>query len=317
VSDGWVQNLVAWSSVAPGERALVVADRENEAEGEELAAALRAAGAETRTVLWTGDDRPWAQTPQHILDAAEGIDVYVFLHKDLLGAEAGARFGLSEAVTSRGGRGLFLAFVDGELLRGALSEPQPDLGGPADALLAQLEGARELHVLGAAGTDLRLRVDGRSWFTDAKGIQPGRGGNFPGGEVFTAPLEDSAEGILVADLTVPYTVEGLVDEPVTLRFEGGRATSIEGGRAAELLRRLVDEAGAGADVVAELGIGFNPTIAPRGHVMLDEKAGKTAHLAIGRNTGPYGGTNDATIHVDCVFSLPTITVDGRPLEIPA
>jgi leucyl aminopeptidase (aminopeptidase T) len=50
--------------------------------------------------------------------------------------------------------------------------------------------------------------------------------------------------------------------------------------------------------------------------MLDEKAAKTAHVAIGRNTGPYGGTNDAKIHVDCIFSLPEIEVDGRPLELP-
>ena len=122
--------------------------------------------------------------------------------------------------------------------------------------------------------------------------------------------------MLVADLTVPYTVEGLVDEPVTLRFEGGRVTSIEGGRAADMLRELVENAGKGADVIAELGIGLNHAVAPRGHVMLDEKAGGTAHVAIGRNTGTYGGDNEATIHVDCIFSGPELEVDGRPVSIP-
>jgi leucyl aminopeptidase (aminopeptidase T) len=317
VTDGWIPNLVAWSHAQPGERALVVADALNAAEGEQLAEALRAHGCETNTVLWDGDDRPWAQTPQRIVDAAQDVDVYVFLHMDVMGAEAAARFGLADPVTSRGGRALFLGFVDGELLRGELSLPQPDLGAVADDLLRQLEGARELHVRGGAGTDLRLRVDGRPWLTDAHGAQAGHGGNFPGGEVFVAPLEDSANGVLVADLTVPYTVEGLVDEPVTLRFEHGRVTSIEGGRAAELLRTLVDGAGQGADVIAELGIGFNPTVTPRGHVMLDEKAGKTAHVAIGRNTGSYGGVNDAKIHVDCIFSLPEVEVDGRRLEVPS
>ena len=82
-----------------------------------------------------------------------------------------------------------------------------------------------------------------------------------------------------------------------------------------MLRELVADAGNGADVIAELGLGFNPTVTPRGHVMLDEKAAKTAHVALGRNTGPYGGTNDAKIHVDCVFSLPQIEVDGRPLTV--
>jgi leucyl aminopeptidase (aminopeptidase T) len=93
-------------------------------------------------------------------------------------------------------------------------------------------------------------------------------------------------------------------------------TSIEGGRAADMLRELVERAGAGGDVIAELGIGLNHSVRPRGHVMLDEKAGGTAHVAIGRNTGFYGGDNEANIHVDCVFSGPEIEIDGRPVAIP-
>jgi leucyl aminopeptidase (aminopeptidase T) len=103
---------------------------------------------------------------------------------------------------------------------------------------------------------------------------------------------------------------------VTLRFEGGRVISIEGGRSAQMLRELVADAGRGADVIAELGLGFNPTVTPRGHVMLDEKAAGTAHVAIGRNTGSYGGDNEADIHVDCVFSAPQVEADGRPIPLP-
>jgi leucyl aminopeptidase (aminopeptidase T) len=83
-----------------------------------------------------------------------------------------------------------------------------------------------------------------------------------------------------------------------------------------MLRELVADAGTGADVIAELGIGLNPSVAPRGHVMLDEKAAGTAHVAIGRNTGPYGGVNEASIHVDCVFSAPSISADGIPVPLP-
>jgi len=100
-----------------------------------------------------------------------------------------------------------------------------------------------------------------------------------------------------------------------LRFERGSVTSIEGGRAAALLRELVERAGAGGDVIAELGIGFNPTISPRGHVMLDEKAAGTGHVAIGRSRG-HGGDNEASIHVDCIFSLADVAADGRPVRLP-
>ena len=101
-----------------------------------------------------------------------------------------------------------------------------------------------------------------------------------------------------------------------IRFQDGRVQSIEGGRAAEMLREIVEAAGPSGRVIAELGIGLNPSVVPRGHVMLDEKAGRTAHVAIGNNVGSYGGTNESSIHVDCVFSEPKIEVDGRSIEIP-
>ena len=50
--------------------------------------------------------------------------------------------------------------------------------------------------------------------------------------------------------------------------------------------------------------------------MLDEKAAGTAHVAIGRNTGSYGGDNEASIHVDMVFSAPMLEADGRGVKLP-
>ena len=311
----WCENLIAAGRLAPGERVLVVVDEPLVEEGSQLTAAIQEAGGVPRLELWTGE-RPLSAPPPPVLAAAADTQLSFFLAEKPLGEEAGARIKLLERVTEHGGRQIFLGFVDGELLRGELSRPAPNLEAPARALQAALEGANEIRVRGRAGTDLTLRVEGRRWASDALPLEPGDGANYPGGEIFVAPLEDGANGVLVADLTVPYTVEGIVDEPVVLRFEAGRARSIEGGRAAEMLRDLVTRGGAGADVIAELGIGFNPTISPRGHVMLDEKAANTAHVAIGRNTGPYGGTNEATIHVDCVFSHPDLTADGRPVELP-
>jgi hypothetical protein len=50
--------------------------------------------------------------------------------------------------------------------------------------------------------------------------------------------------------------------------------------------------------------------------MLDEKAAHTAHVAIGLNTGAFGGDNEAAIHVDCIFSEPEVKADGRSIELP-
>lgn len=312
---GWTENLIRAGQVVAGERVLVVVDEPLQREGEELVAALRDAGAEPRLELWAGPDRPLTHPPAGALEGARESSLCLFLAAEPQGPEASARFELAEAVLPRG-REIYLGLVDGELLRGELSQPAPELAESARRLLAEVEGADTVRIRGRAGTDLTLRVAGRPWLTDALPLEAGGFANYPGGEIFVAPHADGADGVLVADLTVPYTVEGLVDAPVTLRFERGRVTSIEGGRAAELLRELVEGAGAGGDVVAELGIGLNPTVSPRGHVMLDEKAGGTAHVAIGRNTGAYGGDNEASIHVDMIFSGPQVEVDGRRVELP-
>ena len=312
---GWAENLIRAGRLREGESVLIVVDEPLAAEGAALLAAVHDAGGHGRLELWTGE-RPLAKAPQPVLDAAEVTDLSLFLAEKPLPEEGGARFSLLQTVAGHGGRQIFLGFVDAELLAGELSRPGADLERPARDLLAQLEGAETIHVRGRAGTDLTLRVGGRPWRSDALPLQAGQMANYPGGEVFVAPHADGAEGVLVADLTVPYTVEGLVDEPVTLRFAGGRVTSIEGGRAADLLRALVEGAGEGADVIAELGIGLHPGLSPRGHTMLDEKAARTAHVAIGRNTGGFGGDNEASIHVDCIFSEPEIEADGKRVELP-
>jgi len=305
---GWTRNLIEAGALRLGERVLVVVDEPLLAEGSQLLAAVTDGGATGHLELWTG-----LAPVEHGI----GADLCLFLAQEPKVSEAHERFMLAESIRRGDGRVIFLGFVDPPLLAGELSQPGVDLSAPARTLLDQLDGAKELRIRGRAGTDLTLRIDGRPWVTDAGTLGPGGFANYPNGEVFVAPHADGANGVLVADLTVPYTVDGLVDAPVTLRFARGRVTSIEGGRAAQMLRELVADAGTGGDVIAEVGIGFNPTITPRGHVMLDEKAARTAHVAIGRNTGSYGGDNEASIHVDCIFSEPTVEADGRAIEIPA
>jgi Thermophilic metalloprotease (M29) len=312
---GWTQNLIRAGGMRSGERVLVVVDEPLAEEGLELATAVREAGGEPHLELWAGD-RPFAAPPPGVAAAAEIASLCIFLSREPRRDEAGARIALNDILRAHGGREIYCGLVDRELLEQDLSKPPPELSEPAGRLLAELNGRDAIHIRGRAGTDLRFRIGDREWQTDAGELEPGDFANYPAGEVFVSPLEDYADGVLVADLTVPYTVEGLVDEPVTLRFEGGRVQSIEGGLAAEMLNELVEEAGPSGRVIAELGIGLNPTVTPRGHVMLDEKAARTAHVAIGNNTGSFGGVNASTIHVDCVFSEPQIEADGEPVRLP-
>jgi Thermophilic metalloprotease (M29) len=313
---GWCANYLAAARVRAGERVRIVVDEPFADEAEELARAARAMGAEARVARFPAE-RPMLEPTPELMDTAAWADVSIGFLRHSHVEEIPARRKMIEVLLARGGRALSSPDIDHETLHGELSQPIPDVSAQATALLERVEGARELRIRGRAGTDLVLRVEGRRWVTDALPLEAGGVANYPGGEICIAPLADGAEGVLVVDLTIPYGSEQeLLPEPVELRFEGGRARSIEGGAAGAALRRLVAEAGEGADVIAELGIGLNPAFTPRGHVLFDEKAARTAHVAIGDNTGPYLGDNVASIHVDCVFSGPELWADGVPVPIP-
>jgi leucyl aminopeptidase (aminopeptidase T) len=65
-------------------------------------------------------------------------------------------------------------------------------------------GSSAARITIALGTDLRLSLTDRESKTDS-GILRGRGvlGNLPSGEMYIAPIEDSAEGVLVVESPCP------------------------------------------------------------------------------------------------------------------
>jgi aminopeptidase len=161
-------------------------------------------------------------------------------------------------------------------------------------LIERLSSARELRIE-AEGTDLTLRVDGRTWVnSDGKR-------NMPSGEVFTGPLEDSASGTI--RYTIPSSPRGVSVEGITLRFEAGRVVEAHADRGEEYLRETLatDD---GATLLGEIGIGTNFGIdRPVGMILLDEKIGGTVHLAVGRSYPETGGTNESAVHWDMICDL--------------
>ena len=159
------------------------------------------------------------------------------------------------------------------------------------------------------GTDLRLRVDGRTWInSDGKH-------NMPSGEVFTGPLEDSANGTI--RFTVPSSPRGVEVAGVALTFEAGpRGRGRARERGDDYLQAAL-ETDAGARFLGELGIGTNAGIdRATGSILLDEKMAGTVHLALGRSYPETGGTNDSALHWDMICDLRDggrLTVDGEPI----
>ena len=58
--------------------------------------------------------------------------------------------------------------------------------------------------------------------------------------------------------------------------------------------------------LGEIGIGLNPAGTITGHMLEDEKAYETCHIAIGSN---YDNDAPALIHLDCLMKKPTILAE--------
>ena len=154
-------------------------------------------------------------------------------------------------------------------------------------------------------TDLRLSIQDRTWI-NADGQR-----NFPDGEIFTAPVEDSVEGHI--SYTFPAVYQGREVEGVRLTFEAGRVTDATASKNEAFLHQMLD-ADDGARRVGEFAIGTNPGIQRFSkNILFDEKIGGTVHLALGKGYPDTGSRNDSAIHWDMVCDLRrggSITVDG-------
>ncbi|WP_102127164.1 aminopeptidase [Deinococcus planocerae] len=161
----------------------------------------------------------------------------------------------------------------------------------------------------APGTDLTLRVGGRTW-ANSDGKR-----NMPSGEVFTGPLEDSAEGVVT--FTVPAGYSGRMVRGARLVFRAGEVVEASAEEGEDVLHAAL-ATDPGARRLGELGIGTNEGIqTPTGNILFDEKIGGTVHLALGRSYPETGGVNGSAIHWDLITDLRAggrLSVDGEVLQ---
>jgi aminopeptidase len=178
-----------------------------------------------------------------------------------------------------------------------------ELGEQHGKYIDWLKGKDQVTIKGS-NIDMQLSIKGRTFV--------GGGGreNFPDGEIFTGPVEDSAVGWV--RFSYPGIYSGREVEDIELWFEDGKVVKEQAAKGLEFLTELLntDE---GARYLGELGIGTNYGIQRfTKHMLFDEKMGGTIHLAVGRGYPETGSQNKSAIHWDmlCDMSDSEIAVDG-------
>lgn len=170
-----------------------------------------------------------------------------------------------------------------------------------------LTKAKMARVTSPKGTDITMSLEGRKGralhgFTQKDDI-----GSGPGLESSIAPVEGTAEGKIVVDVSIPGL--GLVKEPVEIIVHEGFAREIKGELDAqnfnELLESMKDP---NVYNIGELGVGMNPECKPRGNMLEDEATLGVIHIALG--TSATGGKVKAAGHYDTLVSNATLELDG-------
>lgn len=171
-------------------------------------------------------------------------------------------------------------------------------------LVARMNRADQVRIVGP-DTDLTLSVKGRT-FINSCGKH-----NMPCGEIFTGPVEQSANGHIRYDYPVVHA--GREIDGIRLVFRDGKVVEASAEKNEAFLRSMLDM-DPGARRLGELGIGTHYGIKQFiKNILFDEKIGGTIHLALGQSYAETGGTNRSALHWDMIKDLRkggAIYVDG-------
>jgi aminopeptidase len=144
----------------------------------------------------------------------------------------------------------------------------------------------------APGTDLSFSIKG------IPAVKAAGRFNIPDGEVFTAPVRDSANGSIL--FNTPALEEGTTYERVRLTLKDGRIVDVDASEP-EKIRQILDT-DEGARYLGEFALGVNPRIdRPMKDTLYDEKIGGSLHLTPGRAYDEADNGNRSSVHWDLVL----------------
>ncbi|MBZ0288212.1 MAG: aminopeptidase [Anaerolineae bacterium] len=182
---------------------------------------------------------------------------------------------------------------------GLLNTPDPVAGWKQvheeqQRICEYLNRKSEIHII-APDTDITYNVGGRTWINADGKV------NFPDGEVFSAPIEDSVNGVVRFSFPAIYAGNEVND--VRLTFKDGLVVEASAAKGQDFLYSMLDM-DSGSRRLGEVAFGTNYNIQNFSREMLfDEKIGGTMHMALGQSYGTCGGKNESGLHWDMLADL--------------
>lgn len=288
-------------NVKENEHILIVTDPESYEIADIFYQAGIVLGNETQVIKMKTRTKSGEEPPRAVAEAMKAVEVVLCItHHSLTHTRA------RKEASTQGARVATMPGVTMDMLQeGAITADYSEVE-ELTAYYCELLDKGESVTIEKDHTKLTFSIKGRRGIPST-GVfrEKGESGNLPSGESYIAPLEDSANGTIIVDGSIAGI--GVLKEPITLTLEHGRLVDASGEAGKRLLEILGDGNGR---IIAEFGIGTNKKARLTGNVLEDEKVFGTVHIAFGSNK-PFGGTNEAGVHIDCVIKKPAVTMVQR------
>lgn len=310
---GAMKIVTTCANLRPGERVLIVTDPERQQAAALIAGAARAVGVDPVIALMSVNELD-GQEPHPIvvgMMTSGEVDVIFMLVTRSIGHSRAARIAVQ-----KGARTLSMTKFELEQFhRGGLLADFAAQKPQCDAMARHLTEARTAHLTTPAGTDIRFDLGGRTGNSHSGIVRnPGEVTALVHIEANISPVEDSAEGVIIVDGSIPNFDIGVIHQPITLTVEKGRIVSISGGAQAMHLRRiLARNDGENIYNIAQLAVGLNPECTEFNGMFSNEHGVYgSCHVGIG-TSDTIGGTVRADLHFDVMLRAPTLLLDGKPV----
>jgi aminopeptidase len=160
-----------------------------------------------------------------------------------------------------------------------------------EPLKARMERTDKVRIVGP-GTDLEFSIRGIPAVKCAGKL------NIPDGEIYTAPVRDSINGVITYN--TPSVYQGFTYENIRFEFKNGKIVNATANDT-ERINKLLDT-DEGARYIGEFALGFNPYILhPMKDTLFDEKISGSLHFTPGRAYKDADNGNRSAIHWDLVL----------------
>lgn len=295
------------AGVKPGESVLIVTDTNLVGIAEVLAQAVQERDAEPIIAVMIPRKGHGEEPPPAVAEAMKKANVILTPVSTSITHTRATK----EAVEAGSRAIIMTAFTEDLLIRGGIQADFKKQKPICLEVARRFKEAKFVKLTNPVGTSLTMRKEGKRGNALYCIVEPGEFSTVPTIEANFSPIEGTAEGVIVADASIPYLGIGVLEEPVRCKVEKGFIVDIEGGRQARTLKEdWKTRKDPNCYNIAELGVGLNPMARMTGVMLDDEGVFGSVHIGVGTNI-TLGGNIKAATHYDLLMWGATIELDGK------